>query len=174
MEPNRPVSLVILPLPLVYSLRCRSSRGNQYTSKSTPFHMHLDMAPDGPYLNRQLQETRAEVHRLEETLRAEREGHKSPSSSLHRSSGLVNDLFDSRGFDVTLKAFRWHLSYSTPGFAASIQTDPTFDLEELFDQVADSFDLQFRTKPARVVLPKWPPRRLIESSLEYFLSNRLY
>ncbi|RHZ66393.1 hypothetical protein CDV55_100206, partial [Aspergillus turcosus] len=53
-------------------------------------------------------------------------------------------------------------------------TDPTFNLEELFDRAADSFDLQFGTKPARVVLPKWPPRRLIESSLEYFSSNRLY
>jgi hypothetical protein len=75
---------------------------------------------------------------------------------------------------VTLKAFRWHLAYCTPAFAVSIQTDPIFDLEELLDRVADSFDLQFRTKPARVVLPKWPPRRLIEASLEYFSSNELY
>ncbi|KAF7114965.1 hypothetical protein CNMCM5793_000735 [Aspergillus hiratsukae] len=125
-------------------------------------------------MDRQLQDTRAEVHRLEEALRAEREGRQSPSPSLHPSPGLVNDLFDSRGFDVTLKAFRWHLAYCTPGFAASIQTDPTFDLEELFDRVADSFDLQFRTKPARVVFPKWPPRHLIETSLEYFSRNSLY
>ncbi|GFF44556.1 hypothetical protein IFM58399_07320 [Aspergillus lentulus] len=122
----------------------------------------------------QLQDTRAEVRRLEEALRAERGARQSPSASLHRSSGLVNDLFDSRGFDVTLKAFRWHLAYCTPAFAASIQSDPAFDLEELLDRVADSFDLQFRTKPARVVLPKWPPRRLIEASLEYFSSNGLY
>ncbi|KAF4161526.1 hypothetical protein CNMCM6936_003367 [Aspergillus lentulus] len=123
---------------------------------------------------RQLQDTRAEVRRLEEALRAERGARQSPSASLHQSSGLVNDLFDSRGFDVTLKAFRWHLAYCTPAFAASIQSDPAFDLEELLDRVADSFDLQFRTKPARVVLPKWPPRRLIEASLEYFSSNGLY
>ncbi|GFF78323.1 hypothetical protein IFM47457_04628 [Aspergillus lentulus] len=122
----------------------------------------------------QLQDTRAEVRRLEEALRAERGARQSPSASLHQSSGLVNDLFDSRGFDVTLKAFRWHLAYCTPAFAASIQSDPAFDLEELLDRVADSFDLQFRTKPARVVLPKWPPRRLIEASLEYFSSNGLY
>lgn len=136
--------------------------------------MHLDMAPDGPYLNRQLQETRAEVRQLEDALKAEREGRQSPNPGLYQSSGLVNDLFDSRGFDVTLKAFRWHLAYCTPGFAASIQTDPTFDLEELFDRVADSFDLQYRTKPARAILPKWPPCRLVETSLEYFSSNRLY
>ncbi|GIC93653.1 fungal specific transcription factor domain-containing protein [Aspergillus udagawae] len=123
---------------------------------------------------RQLQDTRAEVRRLEEALRAERERHQSSSPSLHQPSGLVNDLFDSRGFDVTLKAFRWHLAYCTPAFAASIQSDPAFDLEELLDRVADSFDLQFRTKPARVVLPKWPPRRLVEASLEYFSSNGLY
>ncbi|KAF4227768.1 hypothetical protein CNMCM8980_002215 [Aspergillus fumigatiaffinis] len=123
---------------------------------------------------RQLQDTRAEVRRLEEALRAERGLRQSSSPSLHQSPGLVNDLFDSRGFDVTLKAFRWHLAYCTPGFAVSIQTDPAFDLEELLDRVADSFDLQFRTKPARIVLPKWPPRPLIEASLEYFSSNGLY
>lgn len=122
---------------------------------------------------RQLHDTRAEVRRLEEALRAERGFRQSSSPSLHQSPGLVNDLFDSRGFDVTLKAFRWHLAYCTPGFAASIQSDPAFDLEELFDRVADSFDLQFRTKPARVVLPKWPPRHLIDASLEYFASNGL-
>jgi hypothetical protein len=123
---------------------------------------------------RQLQDTRAEVRRLEEALRAERGLRQSSSPSLHQSPGLVNDLFDSRGFDVTLKAFRWHLAYCTPGFAVCIQTDPAFDLEELLDRVADSFDLQFRTKPARIVLPKWPPRPLIEASLEYFSSNGLY
>ncbi|KAL5685192.1 hypothetical protein EMGR_004502 [Emarellia grisea] len=123
---------------------------------------------------RQLHDTRAEVRRLEEALRAERGFRQSSSPSLRQSPGLVNDLFDSRGFDVTLKAFRWHLAYCTPGFAASIQSDPAFDLEELFDRVADSFDLQFRTKPARVVLPKWPPRHLIDASLEYFASNGLY
>jgi hypothetical protein len=125
-------------------------------------------------MTRQLQDTRAEVRRLEEALRAERGARQSHSASLHQSSGLVNDLFDSRGFEVTLKAFRWHLAYCTPAFATSIQSDPAFDLEELLDRVADSFDLQFRTKPARVVLPKWPPRRLMESSLEYFSSNGLY
>lgn len=123
---------------------------------------------------RQLHDTRAEVRRLEEALRAERGFRQSSSPSLHQSPGLVNDLFDSRGFDVTLKAFRWHLAYCTPGFAASIQSDLAFDLEELFDRVADSFDLQFRTKPARVVLPKWPSRHLIDASLEYFASNGLY
>ncbi|KAJ5166825.1 C6 transcription factor [Penicillium canariense] len=118
----------------------------------------------------QLEEARAQIKHLEETLRVER-----ASQNRSQSSALAPtiSLFDPCGFETTLAAFRWHLQFCTPGVDPNTQLDSLFDFEAFSHGLKQSLDLP-HSIPTKVITPKWPSHLMMQQSLEYYENNRLY
>ncbi|KAB8201340.1 hypothetical protein BDV34DRAFT_202966, partial [Aspergillus parasiticus] len=103
-------------------------------------------------IREQLEETRAQLRQAEE-------------NQLRPTS-----LFDSRGFDAALAAFRWHLAYCVPYNLG----DSLFNFDDLSRQLIQSIHLPNAIQTTKVIAPKWPSRPLAEQAIEYFSCNKLY
>ncbi|GMG43571.1 unnamed protein product [Aspergillus oryzae var. brunneus] len=143
------------------------------------------------------------LRHLEEALKAERENRlnsdqytppkalssgSSPLEIPHQflsSWSATTYLLESYSFDAALSNFRWHLGFCgpraapfalTPSFSSTVyeRTGFVLNIEDFLNQLAQSFKLQYPTHSTRTIVPKWPPRSLIQRSIEYFSKNRLY
>lgn len=128
---------------------------------------------------RELAEAKATVQLLQEALRTERERHQSQTPSLTPSPAAwlaaQTDILDSYGFDAAKDAFRKHLSYCDPSFFSIVhRTGHTFNIDDFLDQVSYSFRAQYPAHQSRTIMPKWPPRELVQRAIEYFSRTGLY
>lgn len=123
-------------------------------------------------LTRQLEETRAQLQRVEDALKAERESNHSSASAI--SIGFFDP---SGGYEAALAAYRWHLAYCTLGVSPCIRFDSIFDFDDFSRRFSHSLGLPYapnNSRPNQVTIPNWPPRSLVAQSIEYFSTNRLY
>ncbi|CEO58834.1 hypothetical protein PMG11_03536 [Penicillium brasilianum] len=119
----------------------------------------------------QLEEAKAQIKQLKETLRLERAGQHRSHSSTPAAPALT--VFDPCGFETTLAAFRWHLQFCTPGADPDRRLDSYLDFDAFAHGLKQSLDSP-RPIPTKVITPKWPSRVVMQQSLEYYESNKLY
>jgi hypothetical protein len=75
--------------------------------------------------------------------------------------------------DITLAAFRWHLQFCTPGVDPDRRLDSLFNFDAFSHALKQSLDSS-QTTPTKVVTPKWPSRLMMQQSLKYYESKKLY
>ena len=81
-------------------------------------------------------------------------------------------LFDPCGFDTTLAAFRWHLQFCTPGVDPDTRLDSLFDFDAFSHGLRQPLDSPQPT--SKVITLKWPSRLMMQQSVEYYESHKLY
>ncbi|KAJ5358944.1 C6 transcription factor, partial [Penicillium cataractarum] len=119
----------------------------------------------------QLEEAKAQIKQLKETLRLERD-YQTRSQSSSPAAPTVS-VFDPCGFETTLTAFQWHLQFCMPGVDPDRRLDTLFNFDAFAHGLKLSLDSPLTT-PAKVITPKWPSRLMMKQSLEYYENNKLY
>lgn len=150
---------------------------------------------------RELADTQARVEELEAALRAAREssGHtenlitvplvksfsSTPESLVTQPPKNVNFVPDTHSPDAALAAFRWHLEYCGLGSALSTtraafsseiyrRTGCSFDLDDFFSDLVDSFHSQGLGSIRLATTAKWPPAPLVQRCVKNYAKSGLY
>ncbi|KAJ5682271.1 hypothetical protein N7462_005436 [Penicillium macrosclerotiorum] len=123
-----------------------------------------DLAPEF----RQLEEARAQIKLLQEALQTEKE--KQRDKSITGASTSVISLFNPSSFETSLSSFRWHLAYCVP----NSRVDSIFDFDAFSHQLSYSVRPLYPPETTRLIQIEWPSHLMIQQSIEYFSTNRLY